>query len=370
MSLEELYKQYNFTDAFLLDMPEDSYNEQDSLAQDFNGSLYGLYDFINFVTHKEGRRLEIGSLIYAFVTPFIIGIGLIGNVISMRVFSSARLRSLSASYYLAALSASDSIVLLTYVLFHWLLRGLPLWPGGYSVNLINRQGLCQGFMFVSYVFRFISVYLIVIFTVERYIAVCRPLQRKVICTRGFAKKVITGVHVFAAVVSAYKPILSGMYSSSHSLPTQSSLESINHTETELQSNHSFAYYHQPLSINSNDTNSLEFLFHPDSHVSQHEQSASELKSEPLLGGGLPFCQCHPDYKQVDFVLDLVYGLSITALPFLMVSIFNVLMLKKLITRFLFGAGTGNGNRTMMAAVFKRSNMRIEFTITVIAVFIA
>jgi len=73
--------------------------------------------------------------VYAYVTPFIILIGIIGNSISLRVFCSSRMRKMSASIYLASLAISDTFALLSYVFVEWLHRGMGRWPGGRSVNL-------------------------------------------------------------------------------------------------------------------------------------------------------------------------------------------------------------------------------------------
>jgi len=79
--------------------------------------------------------LNGGQDFYAFVTPFIILIGIIGNSISLRVFCSSRMRKMSASIYLASLAISDTFVLLSYVLVEWLHRGMGRWPEGRSLNL-------------------------------------------------------------------------------------------------------------------------------------------------------------------------------------------------------------------------------------------
>lgn len=42
-----------------------------------------------------------------------------------------------------------------------------------------------------------SIYLIVSFTLERYISVCHPLRGQVLCTQSRAKKVITGKYYFS-----------------------------------------------------------------------------------------------------------------------------------------------------------------------------
>ncbi len=116
---------------------------------------------------KHSQNAYFGTDFYAYVTPFIIVIGVFGNVVSLFVFVSKRMRKLPASLYLAAISASDTLVLLTYVLLAWLNKGLPRWPGYHRLPLVNTIGVCQAFLFFSYTFRFTSVWLIVVFTIER-----------------------------------------------------------------------------------------------------------------------------------------------------------------------------------------------------------
>jgi len=63
-----------------------------------------------------------GVTVYAYVTPVILVLGLVGNCVSLRVFATPKLRKLSASVYLSAISLSDCCVLSTYVFLYWLER--------------------------------------------------------------------------------------------------------------------------------------------------------------------------------------------------------------------------------------------------------
>lgn len=155
---------------------------------------------------------EGGKDFYAFVTPVIIVIGLVGNLVSLCVFLSPSVCKLSASLYLAAMSLSDSIVLVSYVWLDWLNNGLPRWPPAHRrLAWINTPGVCRTFLYAAYTFRFVSVWLVVAFTLERYIAVCRPLQRRAICTRTFARRAIIAVVATATLTSLYKPLISGLH---------------------------------------------------------------------------------------------------------------------------------------------------------------
>jgi hypothetical protein len=83
-----------------------------------------------------------GQLVYSYVTPFVMVIGIIGNLVSLRVFMARRMRKMSASLYLASLALSDTFVIMSYVLVEWLHRGLPYWPGRWSFNP-TRENQCK-----------------------------------------------------------------------------------------------------------------------------------------------------------------------------------------------------------------------------------
>lgn len=151
--------------------------------------------------------LYAGLNVFGYITPFVIIVGLIGNGISLRIFTERSMRKVSASVYLGALAVSDSAVLVVYVLFDWLQLGLPTWPPHNAVNVLGTNGVCQIYLFLSYSFRFLSAWLIVVFTIERYIGICKPLHRRVICSGSFAKKAICILIVVSFAVSLFKPLL-------------------------------------------------------------------------------------------------------------------------------------------------------------------
>lgn len=66
-----------------------------------------------------------------------------------------------------------------------------------------RDGFCQVFVYISSVCASLSVWLIVAFTVERFIAVQYPLQRPRICTVSRAKTIVTCLVVVAMTSQLY-----------------------------------------------------------------------------------------------------------------------------------------------------------------------
>ena len=84
-----------------------------------------------------------------YLVPVIISVGLLGNTLSFMVFVFTNLKTLSSSVYLAALSISDSGFLIC-VFFSWVIN--------MDVRIYHEQGWCQTFVYLTYVFSFLSVW--------------------------------------------------------------------------------------------------------------------------------------------------------------------------------------------------------------------
>lgn len=140
--------------------------------------------------------LEITSKIIAYYTPFITFTGTIGNVLSILVFFRTKMKKLSSSYYLAALGASDT---------GYLFLNFVQWLNVLGINIYNRDIVCQLFTFLSSTFCVLSVWFVVAFTVERFIAVLYPLKRQTMCTVRRAKSVLICLIVIGILHSS--PVL-------------------------------------------------------------------------------------------------------------------------------------------------------------------
>lgn len=154
---------------------------------------------------------KTGRTFYAYFTPVILVIGLIGNSLSFKVFISKGMRHLSASVYLAALSATDLVTLICYVTVEWLRRGIVYLEPDWKVSFIDIDYICQFQMYMSYISRMSSVWLVVAFTVERYIGVCHPLRRIDICSVSSARKIVLSIFISSLTLVLYKPFLSGVF---------------------------------------------------------------------------------------------------------------------------------------------------------------
>lgn len=130
--------------------------------------------------------LEIADIVNTnlrYTTPMIIVGGCVGNLMAVYVFRrTKKLAQQSSTYYLAALCLSDTLYLL--------LHGLLYLTTYQHLNVYNRSGLCEAITYLSSSASFISVWLVVAFTAERYVAVAHPLRRNNWCTSSRALNVL------------------------------------------------------------------------------------------------------------------------------------------------------------------------------------
>ena len=102
--------------------------------------------FINFCNH--------------FVLPVMVVTGIVGNILTFMVFVLSPLKRQSTSVFLAALAFADAGFLLT------LGAG---WLDNFRFSFLKQEAACTLFVYVTYVFSFLSVWFVVCFTTERYL---------------------------------------------------------------------------------------------------------------------------------------------------------------------------------------------------------
>ncbi|CAL1689866.1 unnamed protein product [Lasius platythorax] len=139
---------------------------------------------------------------HLYYIPSIILLGLVGNLLSCVVFLKTHLKLRSSSYYLAALATADFGFLMSLLLV-WL-NGVVGW------RVFNNDGWCETLVYVSAVCSSLSVWLIVAFTVERFIAVQYPLHRPHMCTVARAKTIILVLTIFALASHSYSFVTAGV----------------------------------------------------------------------------------------------------------------------------------------------------------------
>lgn len=168
---------------------------------------YDIFDDLSKFVYKKPAVFVFGQNFFAYLTPVILIVGIIGNSLSLAVFTTKHMRKMSASTYLAALSIADICTLVFYVFVEWLRRGLVYLLPEAKLKFLDSNGFCQVLLYLSYVSRTMSTWIIVLFTIERFMGICFPLKT----FKRKSKKVILGMLLLSCLSVLYKPILSGQY---------------------------------------------------------------------------------------------------------------------------------------------------------------
>jgi len=232
-------------------------------------------------------------MFFTVLTPLVICIGLAGNILSLVVYLSRNMRKISASVYLAALSASDTIVLFVYVFPEWLKHGTSHFFDPTYVVFLQKEGVCQTIVYVQYVSRFLSSWFVVFFTIERCIGVCFPLRRKEICNSKTAHKIVIVTTLLSLFLCLFKPFLSEV-----------TYNTVNKT---------------------------------------------------------PLCTSTKSMQHVSFVLDSIFGIIISFIPFILITCLNLLIIRKL---FISRVQTRK-----IRVVTQESKIRLEFTFILLGISI-
>lgn len=125
-----------------------------------------------------------------WATLFIIGFGVIGNILSFYVFTRSKLRKASSSRYFAAIAIVDIGYLLST-----LCSNLTTW----GITVYHVHGICPLNMYMNYIFAFLSIWYVTALVIEKFIGLYWPLKKANFCTVFRAKCVIVGLAIFAVV---------------------------------------------------------------------------------------------------------------------------------------------------------------------------
>lgn len=146
-------------------------------------------------TESVGDLMKVALFLHRVLLPGIVLFGLIGNILSLLVFNTTKLRRLSSSVYLSALALSDSGFLLCVLL---------LWINTLNVSIFHRPILCQSLVYLTFIFSFLSVWIVNVLTLELYVITfylsTRTLQ---LLDRSFAVRVLGFLAGVAIVLYGY-----------------------------------------------------------------------------------------------------------------------------------------------------------------------
>lgn len=120
-----------------------------------------------------------------YVSPVWYVIGICGNLLSVLVWAERGTRHVNSSaIYLATLSVTD----LVFLLLHVVMELKYAW----AIDTLSYPVFCETYFVFYLAVQYLSPLLVLGFTVERWIAVCRPFLKERYCTTSRAQKVVVG----------------------------------------------------------------------------------------------------------------------------------------------------------------------------------
>ena len=158
-------------------------------------------DYACLHAQAEDTDNMVSTQILLFMSMFFVLLGLLGNSLSIVVFSSKDMNYISSNVYLLVLAISDSLYLITVLFTKTLTLFRCMYLVTVPMDIFNRSTvMCKLLQYLLGLFSDYSACLIMAFTVERFIAVYIPLRYKDVCTVVRAK--VTCV-IFFLVISTF-----------------------------------------------------------------------------------------------------------------------------------------------------------------------
>ena len=171
----------------------------DNATYDVNGT----YDYACWLLEDPAPVL-LSHKIYLYSSLIFMLLGFAGNVLSMLVFSSKDMRVVSSNVYLLVLAISDTLYLLSVFLSKNLTYIRCMFFRQWPIDIYNQSTFfCKLIQYVQDFFSNYSTCVILAFTVERYVAVYRPIKFKELYTVRRAR--VTCLVVFLVIATYIAP---------------------------------------------------------------------------------------------------------------------------------------------------------------------
>ena len=155
-----------------------------------NNTIF-MYDFIaNGLTRSSFRELQASIL-----QPVIAGFGLIINALFLTIILKTPNMRTVTNAYLASLSISDTIFLAIQASYSF----IAWWLSPFEADVaFTKSGGCLFETFFIKITFFLSIFIVSVVSFDRYLAICRPLQHRIISGKSRTTKLIVACFITAA----------------------------------------------------------------------------------------------------------------------------------------------------------------------------
>lgn len=138
-----------------------------------------------------------------FVLNVVGFVGILGNVLSMVILSRPQMRS-SINYLLIGLARCDTILIITSMLLFGFRSIYPYSGYLFFYNFYIYPQISPFVFPLAVAAQTASIYLTLMVSLERYVAVCHPLRARALCTYGRSKFYVIFCAVFAILYNMVK----------------------------------------------------------------------------------------------------------------------------------------------------------------------
>lgn len=185
---------------------EDMFENSDKTFPTFASSGNYVGVFPSFTEETVGARAspsrawdhrDVVRYLWMIGGPVIFVVGVCGNALIVAVMTQSRMRGSSTGVYLTAMAVADSMVLVTGIVPEW------LEAAGTVVLKEWHQAACKIEKFLFYTSADTAVWFLVIFTVDRFIAISFPLKKTNFCRSSRAKLSCTVTLVIATLKNVH-----------------------------------------------------------------------------------------------------------------------------------------------------------------------
>ena len=154
----------------------------------FNGSQSTPSGESKFVTTST----KIVDALWIYFGPIILLVGVTGNVLIVFVMTRERMRDTSTSAFMILMAVADLLTLLVGLFVDWL--------SSLRVSVFGSDPWfpCTAEAFLKYTIGDVATWIKVLFTLNRFVAICFPLKKPIVCSQSSVKYQASAV-VAAAV---------------------------------------------------------------------------------------------------------------------------------------------------------------------------